>query len=108
QMPPYPCKVCWDAKQKIIKMQQAGMADSAILDQFARENGKDILSVQPGFLGSLTFYSAAVIGLIMVVLVIRRYRRPRTATSAGGVPDADDALLERYHGQIEKEVEKLD
>jgi hypothetical protein len=106
QMPPYPCRTCWDAKQKILKMQQAGMGDQTILDQFARENGRDILSIQPGFLGSLTFYAAAAIGLILVVLVIRRYRRP-SAVAAGG-PEIDQALLERYHGEIEKEVEKLD
>jgi len=88
-------------------MQQAGMSDQAILDKFAEENGRGILSIQPGLLGSMTFYSAAAVGLILVVLVIRKYRRvPATAASPAG--DVDDALLDRYHSQIEKETEKLD
>ena len=106
RMDPYPCRTCWDNKKKILKMQAAGMSDQAILDQFVQENGKDILSVQPGTLGLLTFYSAAFVGLILVVFVIRRYRRP--PASAAGPQDADQAVLDRYHDQIEKEVEKLD
>jgi len=106
RMDPYPCRTCWDNKKKILKMQHAGMSDQAILDQFAQENGKSILSVQPGVVGSLTFYSAAFVGLIAVILLIRKYRRP--AASAEGAPEMDQAVLDRYHGQIEKEVEKLD
>ena len=106
RMDPYPCRTCWDNKKKILKMQQAGLSDQAILDQFAQENGKSILSIQPGVLGSMTFYSAAVVGLIAVILLIRRYRRPTAAPA--GAPELDQAVLDRYHGQIEKEVEKLD
>lgn len=106
RMDPYPCRTCWDNKKKILKMQQAGMSDQAILDQFAQENGKGILSIQPGIVGSLTFYSAAFVGLIAVILLIRKYRRP--SAPATGAPEVDQAVLERYHGQIEQEVEKLD
>ena len=106
RMDPYPCRTCWDNKKKILKMQQAGMSDQAILDQFAQENGRGILSIQPGVLGSLTFYSAALVGLIAVILLIRRYRRP--SAPAAGAPEVDQAVLDRYHGQIEQEVEKLD
>ena len=106
RMDPYPCRTCWDNKKKILKMQQAGMSDQAILDQFAQENGRSILSIQPGILGSLTFYSAAFVGLIAVILLIRRYRRP--SAPAAGAPEVDQAVLDRYHGQIEQEVEKLD
>ena len=105
RMDPYPCHTCWDNKKKILSMQQAGLSDQQILDKFSEENGRGILSIQPGLLGSMTFYSAAAVGLIVVILLIRRYRRPAVA---GGVPEAEDELLTRYHGQIEKEVEKLD
>jgi hypothetical protein len=107
RMDPYPCRTCWDNKKKILSMQQAGMSDQGILDKFAEDNGRGILSIQPGILGSMTFYSAAAVGLILVVLVIRKYRRaPVAAASSAG--DVDEALLDRYHGQIEKETEKLD
>ena len=105
RMDPYPCRTCWDNKKQILKMQTAGMSDQAILDQFAQEMGKDVVAVQPGVLGSMSFYSAALLGLILVVLVIRKYSRKAPAIAGG---PSDDTELSRYHDQIEKEVEKLD
>ena len=104
-MEPYPCRVCWENKKKIFKLQAAGLSDQAILDQFAQEQGKDIVANPPGIVGSLSMYSAAVVGLILVVLVIRKYRRKG---AVAGVAPSNDAELNRYHDQIEKEVEKLD
>ncbi len=105
RMDPYPCQTCWENKKKILKLQSAGMSDQAILDQFAQDMGKDVVAVPPGVLGSMTFYAAAVFGLILVVVVIRKYRRPSAAVVDG---PADDVVLDRYHEQIEKEVDKLD
>jgi len=105
RMDPYPCRTCWDNKKKILKMQAAGMSDQAILDQFAKEMGKDVVAVQPGMIGSLSFYTAAALGLILVVFVIRKYSRKDAVVAAG---HSGDPELSRYHDQIEKEVEKLD
>ena len=105
RMEPYPCRTCWENKKKILKMQAAGLSDQAILDQFAQEQGKDVVAVPPGVMGSLSMYTAGFVGLLLVVWVIRRYRRPGVAA---GVASADDPALDRYHDQIEKEVEKLD
>ena len=105
RMDPYPCRTCWDNKKKILKMQAAGMSDQAILDQFAKEMGKDVVAVQPGVIGSLSFYTVAALGLILVVFVIRKYSRKDAVVAAG---PSDDPELNRYHDQIEKEVEKLD
>jgi len=104
-MDPYPCRTCWDNKKKILSMQAAGMSDQAILDKFAQEMGKDVVAVPPGMLGSLSFYSAAALGLILVVFVIRKYSRKPAANVAASL---DDPELSRYQDQIEKEVEKLD
>ncbi len=104
RMDPYPCQTCWENKKKILKMQTAGLSDQAIFDQFAQDMGKDVLLVRPGFVGSLSFYAAAAFGLILVVMVIRKYRRPAAAVMDQPL---DDAVLDRYHDQIEKEVEKL-
>ncbi len=106
RMDPYPCRMCWENKKKILKMEQAGMSDDAILASFAQEMGPNVVVVPPGILGSLSFYTAAGLGLILVVFVIRKYRRKEAAVTAAGVPH--DPLLDRYHDQIEKEVEKLD
>ena len=81
------------------------MSDQAILDQFAKEMGKDVVAVQPGVIGSLSFYTVAALGLILVVFVIRKYSRKDVAVAAGL---SDDPVLSRYHDQIEKEVDKLD
>jgi cytochrome c-type biogenesis protein CcmH/NrfF len=113
RMDPYPCRTCWDNKKKILKMEQAGMSDQAILATFASEMGPNVVVVPPGILGSLSFYTAAGLGLILVVFVIRRLSR-KAAPVAPGTPGApDDPLLTRYHDQIEKEriereLDKLD
>jgi len=106
RMDPYPCQTCWNNKKKILKLQQAGLSDQAILDQFAQDMGKDVVAVQPGVLGSISFYTAAVLGLILVLFVIRKYSRKGLAAANGPAPE--DPLLNRYADQIEKEVEKLD
>jgi hypothetical protein len=109
RMDPYPCRTCWENKKKILKMQAAGMSDAAILAAFQQELGPDIVAVHPGILGSLSFYSAAAAGLILVLFVIRKYSRKGVPGGpAGEGARLDEALLNRYHDQIEKEVEKLD
>ena len=106
RMDPYPCRTCWENKKKILKMEQSGMSDQAILTSFASEMGPNTVVVPPGILGSLSFYTAAALGLILVVFVIRKLSRKDASVAAGGAPH--DPLLDRYHDQIEKEVEKLD
>ena len=74
---------------------------------FQQEMGSDVVAVPPGIIGSLLSYAAAALGLVLVVLVIRKYRRKEAAVTAAGAPPPDP-LLDRYHDQIEKEVDKLD
>jgi cytochrome c-type biogenesis protein CcmH/NrfF len=105
RMDPYPCKTCWDNKKKILKMQQDGMSDQAILASFSQAMGPDVVAVPPGTIGSLLSYTAAALGLLLVVFVIRKYRRKEAIAAT---PPPSDPLLDRYHDQIEKEVEKLD
>jgi cytochrome c-type biogenesis protein CcmH/NrfF len=105
RMEPYPCRTCWENKKKILKMQSAGLSDQAILNRFAQEQGKEVVANPPGLMGSLSMYSAAIVGLILVVWVIRRYSRKGAAAATASIPDPE---LDRYHDQIEKEVEQLD
>lgn len=108
RMDPYPCRTCWDNKKKILKMEQAGMSDDQILAAFQADMGPDVVAVRPGIIGSLLSYSAAGLGLILVVFVIRKYSRKGPETAAAGAAPARDPLLDRYHDQIEKETDKLD
>lgn len=95
------CGVCKRAKMQIFAEQQAGKSDSQIIDQFVQENGKQALFVTPALFGTAGPFVALSIGAIIVVLVIRKYSRPRPAPAA---PEIDSATMER----IEKDIAKLD
>lgn len=95
------CPVCQMNKAKILAMQQAGTSDQQILDQYAAENGKDILVIPPGSAGVLGPYVALGLGLIAVFFTIRRYMRLKPSVAATQI---DRAMLE----QIEKDLAKLD
>jgi len=99
------CPVCKAAKMRIANMQKEGKSDGQILDQFVAENGAGILAISPGPWGNATPYLALALGLGVVFLSIRYYRRLRPAPA---VPTGDDAALSRYHDQIEKDLSKLD
>jgi cytochrome c-type biogenesis protein CcmH/NrfF len=90
------CPVCQMNKTKILAMQQSGSSDRQILDQYAAENGKDILVIPPGSAGVLGPYVALGLGLIAVFFTIRRYMRLK--------PSVASTQIE----QIEKDMAKLD
>ena len=94
------CPVCKAAKQKMYSMQQAGMSESQILDQFVKEQGKDVLVVPPGAMGVVGPYVALALGLGLVILMMRRFLRQKPAP----VPEVDPAVL----AQIDKDLAKLD
>jgi cytochrome c-type biogenesis protein CcmH/NrfF len=79
-------------------MQTEGKSDSQILDQFVAENGKQILAITPGLFGTAGPFVALSLGAIVVVLVIKRLRKPHP------VPEIDPQVLER----INKDLAKLD
>jgi cytochrome c-type biogenesis protein CcmH/NrfF len=99
------CPVCKAAKIRIANMQKEGKSQSQILDQFVAENGAGVLAVSPGLFGNSTPFISLVLGLGLVLLAIRHYRRLRPAPA---VPAGDDAALSRYHDQIEKDLSRLD
>lgn len=100
RMEPWPCPTCRKAKVKIANMQAQGKSEKEILDQFVVENGKDVIIIPPGIIGSALSYSALALGLGLVIVVIRRYRRPVAATPA----PVDAAVL----AKIEKDTANLD
>jgi cytochrome c-type biogenesis protein CcmH/NrfF len=93
------CGICKRAKMKIFAEQQAGKSDSQILDGFVAENVK--LFVTPALFGTAGPFIALSLGAIVVVLVIRKYRKPQAVANA---PDIDPKVLER----INKDMAKLD
>ena len=99
------CPVCKAAKIRIASMQKEGQSQEQVLNQFVAENGASILAISPGPWGNATPYLALALGLGVVFLSIRYYRRLRPTPA---VPAGDDAALSRYHDQIEKDLAKLE
>ena len=96
------CGHCKLAKTKIFNEQQAGKSDSQIIDEFVAEDGKKVLFVTPALLGTAGPFVALSLGAIVVLLVIRKYSRPRPA--AANAPEIDPETMKR----IEKDLAKLD
>jgi cytochrome c-type biogenesis protein CcmH/NrfF len=94
------CQICKMNKQKMYSMRQAGMSEGQILDQFVKEQGKDVLVVPPGSMGVVGPYVALALGLGLVILMMRRFLRQKPAP----VPEVDPAVL----AQIDKDLAKLD
>ena len=80
------CGFCKPARTKICKMQQAGMSDQAIADEFIQEYGAKIYRADPNAFGWLVPYSALALGVLVMVWFVRRYHHPargsRTARGA--------------------------
>ena len=93
------CGICKRAKTKIFTEQQAGKTDSQIIDEFVAESGKQALFVTPAMFGTAGPFIALSLGALVVVLVIKKYRKPHAA-----VPEIDPEVLER----INKDMAKLD
>ncbi|MGO9097577.1 MAG: cytochrome c-type biogenesis protein CcmH [Bryobacteraceae bacterium] len=98
------CEFSEPARQKLLKMVNAGMTDSDILAAFVKEYGQRVLMKPPseGFnlLGWLMPFIALAAGLALVWWLIRRFRAPLAVAG----PEPDPALLAR----IEKETDELD
>lgn len=100
------CHFSKPAKERIARLQAAGLSDQAIIDQFVSEYGPDIYRGDPNAWGWIVPYASIGLGLIVIWLVIRQYRKPRTIPELG--PAVDDPELARYNEQIEKDLAKLD
>jgi cytochrome c-type biogenesis protein CcmH/NrfF len=101
-MPPYPCPVCKTNKVRIFKMMNQGMTEQQILDEYVKEQGPAVLTVHPGAAASIGPWAALGAGLLLVLLIIRRYRMIGAAAPASA--PVDPKVLE----QIEKDLSKLD
>ena len=98
------CHFSKPVKEKIAKLQAAGVSDQAIIDQFLAQYGQGIYRGAPNALGWLVPYSSLLVGLGVVVWVVRRYLRPKPVRVLG----AGDPALDRYNQQIEKDLAQLD
>lgn len=109
------CGFCKPARTKIFKLQQAGLSDQQIADNFTREYGPKIYRADPSALGWLVPYSTLAIGVVVVIWFVRRYYHPAAAgvvaATAPGTgpqtPPAEDPLG-KYRDQIEHDLAHLE
>jgi hypothetical protein len=95
------CHFCVPAKQKIFKLQQAGMSDQAIIDIYKKEFGDKIYLADPSMFYWAVPAFAIVLGLLSIYWFLRRVKTSPAATPA-------DPALARFHDEIERETAKLE
>jgi cytochrome c-type biogenesis protein CcmH/NrfF len=102
------CHYSEPARARIRQMQAEGKTDEEILKVFVLENGTQALATPPnqGFF-ALTWWMPAIatfLGAFVVVGFIRRSRKSETSHPS----EVDSTVLDRYKGEIEEDIEKLD
>ncbi len=101
------CDFSKPAKERIARMQAVGMSDQQIIDAFVRDYGPGVYLAPPNAFGWIVPYAAAFLGLGVIWLFIRKYRKPQLATEAGPM-EIDDPELAKYKDQIEQDLSKLE
>jgi len=103
------CHYATPKREQIAKMLAEGRSDQQIVDAQMRQEGLQALVTPPieGF-NSLMWVMPFVmigVGLLAIWFFIKHMQAKRVAA---GAPELHDAVLERYHDQIEKETSKLE
>jgi cytochrome c-type biogenesis protein CcmH len=101
------CHFSKPAKEKIAQMQAAGMTDDQIIQSFIREYGQGIYLAPPNAFGWIIPYTSVAVGLGIIWLFIKKYRKPKPLTDLGTM-EIDDPALAKYKDQIEKDLANLD
>src|SRR5215467_1091173 len=79
------CHFSKPAKEKIAQMQSVGMTDDQIVQSFIREYGAVIYLAPPNALGWIVPYATVGLGLCVIWLFIRKYRKPKPLAEIGGL-----------------------
>jgi len=101
------CGFSKPAKERIARMQAAGFSDQQIIDAFVRDYGPGIYLAQPSAFGWTVPYISVGIGLVVIWLFIKKYRKPQPLVELNPV-GPDDPALEKYKDQIEKDLANLE
>jgi len=101
------CHFSKPAKEKIAQMQAVGMSDDQIIQSFIREYGPGIYLAPPNAFGWIVPYAGVAVGLVIIWLFIKKYRKPKPLTDLGSI-EIDDPELAKYKDQIEKDLANLE
>jgi len=101
------CEHSKPGKEQIAKMQSLGMSDEQIIGSFVQNYGADILLAPPSSFGWIVPYLAILPGLALILLFVRKYRKPKPLVEVGTI-EIDDPALEKYKDQIEKDLANME
>jgi cytochrome c-type biogenesis protein CcmH/NrfF len=100
------CHFSKPAKERIAQMQSVGMSDDQIVQAFVRDYGAVIYLSQPNAFGWIVPYASVGLGLVVILLFIRKYK-PKPMTNLGTV-EPEDPELAKYQEQIDQDTKNLD
>ncbi len=104
------CEFCKPARARIFQMQHSGVSDDAIIATFVKEFGPSIYRGDPSSFYWIVPYAALALGCLGIFWFVRRYyhHKPAVAVAGGARNAEDDAAMNRFREQIEKETAKFD
>jgi cytochrome c-type biogenesis protein CcmH len=101
------CHFSKPAKERIAQMQSVGMSDQQIIQAFMRDYGAGIYLAPPNAFGWIVPYASVGVGLVVIWMFIKRYRKPKPMTEIGAM-EIDDPELAKYKDQIERDLANLE
>ena len=101
------CGFSKPAKERIAQMQGLGYSDKQIVDAFVRDHGPGIYLAEPNAWGWIVPYASVGLGLVVIWLFLKKYRKPKHLPELGPI-ELDDPALEKYKDQIEKDLANME
>ena len=101
------CHFSKPAKERIAQMQSVGMSDEQIVQAFIRDYGAGIYLAPPNAWGWIVPYASVGVGLVVIWLFVKKYRKPKPLAEIGSM-ELDDPALEKYKDQIERDLASLE
>jgi len=101
------CGFSKPAKERIAQMQSLSYADKQIVDAFIRDNGSGIYLSEPNAWGWIVPYATVGVGLVVIWMFLKKYRKPKPIAEIGPL-EVDDPALEKYKDQIERDLASME
>src|SRR5262249_30961168 len=101
------CHFSKPAKERIAQMQALGMSDQQIVQAFIRDYGAAIFLAMPNAWGWIVPYASLLAGVGVIVLFVKKYRKPKPLAEIGPM-ELDDPALEKYKDQIDKDLANME